>query len=131
MDMQVINNSLRKNFNISNVPGFTSETIGLALVNRNTELKLENRLVEIEIELKEIAAILVRRNESAYGVYAILLANLEKAVLIIRDLFDSLMDVDHIEASLILEKIKVKILRLDEKIDTLATFVYAWDQESA
>ena len=94
-------------------------------------MKLENRLVEIEIELKEIAAILVRRNESAYGVYAILLANLEKAVLIIRDLFDSLMDVDHIEASLILEKIKVKILRLDEKIDTLATFVYAWDQESA
>ncbi|MBD66261.1 MAG: hypothetical protein CME62_13705 [Halobacteriovoraceae bacterium] len=127
MNNQVITNALKENFNINNIPGFTSESINLALINRNSELKLESELADIEKELQDISVILKFRGEAS-GVYAMLLASLEKAVLDIHDLFDTMAGTDELETSLILEKIKVKINRLLEKLDALTTFVYAMDE---
>lgn len=130
MNNQVITNTFRENFNISNMPEFNSEPINLALINRNIELKLESELADIENEMEEIELMLSNRGE-ATGVYATLLVNLEKTVLSVHDLFESMDGADQIEVSLILEKVKVKLLRLNEKMDVLATFVYAWNEKSA
>lgn len=130
MNNQVITNTLRENFNISNIPGFAQESINLALINRNSELKLESELVEIEKEIREIALILRAKGE-ATGVYAVLLGTLQRTVIDIHNLFESMVGADQVEVSLILEKIKTKILRLDEKMDVLSTFVYSWDEVSA
>ncbi len=129
MNNQVITNTLKENFNINNIPGFTSESINFALINRNNELKFESKLADIEEELRDISAILAYRGEAS-GVYAMLLATLEKTVSEIYELFDTITRIDEIETTLILEKIKVKISRLLEKLDVLSTFVYAMDEVS-
>ena len=68
MNNQLITNTFRENFNISNMPGFNSEPINLALINRNIELKLESELADIENEVEEIELMLSSRGE-ATGVF--------------------------------------------------------------
>lgn len=94
------------------------------------ELKLEAEIKEIEKEIKDLALILRNQGE-ATGVYAVLLGTLQRTLRDIYELFNSISGLDPIEVNLILEKIKVKMLRLDEKVDVLSTFVYEWDEMMA
>lgn len=130
MNFEVITETLKGRFNIGAGSKDDSDSINLKLINRNIELKLEAELRDIEIELSEISLILGSRSE-AYNVYGILLTSLRKEIFIIRDLFESMIGLDDIEVSLILEKIKTKLRRLDRKMDVVSGFAYPFEQQSA
>ena len=130
MNFEIITETLKGRFNIGIENDSDSDSINLKLINRNIELKLEAELNDIEAELSEITLILGSRRK-AYDVYGLLLTSLRKEIFIIRDLFESLIGLDDIEVSLILEKIKTKLRRLERKMDVVSAFAYPYEQQSA
>ncbi|MAZ49399.1 MAG: hypothetical protein CME65_12640 [Halobacteriovoraceae bacterium] len=130
MNFEIITETLKGRINIGVEKRSGSDSINLKLINRNIELKLEEELNDIETELSELTLILGSRSET-YNVYGILLTSLRKEIFLIRDLFESKIGLDDIEVSLILEKIKTKLSRLDRKMDVVSGFAYPYEQQSA